>query len=38
MQVAKLTGWILYSRVLLAAPEWQKNQGEREVNYILSEY
>jgi hypothetical protein len=38
MQVPELTGWVLDSRVLLAAPEWQKNQGTSKVNYIPSEY
>ena len=38
MQVDELTGWVLDGTVLLAAPEWQKNQGKSKVNYILSEY
>ena len=38
MQVAELIGWVLDCRVMLAAPEWQKHQGIRKVNYIPSEY
>jgi hypothetical protein len=38
MQVAEVTGWVLESRVLLAAPEWQKNQGTSKVSYIPSEH
>jgi len=38
MSVAELTGWVLDGRVLLAAPEWQKNHGKSKVNYNLSEY
>jgi len=38
MQVNELTGWVLDGKGLLAAPEWQKNQGKSKVNYILSEY
>ena len=38
MQVAELIGTVLDGRVLLAAPEWQKNQGKSKVNYIVSEY
>ena len=38
MSVAELTGWVLDGRVLLAAPEWQKNQGKSKVNYIVLEY
>jgi len=37
MQVAELIGWVLDGRVLLAVPEWQKNQGKSKVNYTLSE-
>jgi hypothetical protein len=38
MQVVGLIEWGLDSRVLLTAPEWQKNQGINKVNYIPSEY
>jgi hypothetical protein len=38
MSVAELTEWVLDGRVLLAAPEWQKNHGKSKVNYNLSEY
>ena len=38
MQVAGLIEWVLDSRVLLAVPEWQKNQGKNKVCYIPSQY